>query len=163
MKRLLVTAAIIAIPGIAMAGELKMKAFYQLTSATANDVGDVPGHSVGVTKASGTATMPDGELASTRFFGQVDFTNGSGPAITYTETTFSDGSTLWMKTVADVVNKGNKADIKGSIMVLGGKGKYAGAKGTGEFTGIRLNQDENYPTRIINDITLKVTCTTATC
>jgi hypothetical protein len=119
---------------------LKYRSFTHATNVQTIDVGDVDGHLLGVNHQSGIASFPDGSVATTYFTAVTDYTKGSGPVlVTYNNVTFEDGSVLWLKSVATAVADGTKTNItKGTLTVVGGKGKYAGASGDGTFNGVRL-------------------------
>jgi hypothetical protein len=118
---------------------LKFRQITQVTNVQTIDAGDVDGHLLGVNRQSGVATFPDGSLATAYFTALTDYVKGTGPAIvSYNNITFDDGSVLWTKTTADVVAEGTKSIVKGTLTVMGGKGRYAGATGDGTFSGVRL-------------------------
>jgi hypothetical protein len=118
---------------------LKYRSFTHVTNVQTIDAGDVDGHLLGVNRQSGIASFPDGSVATTYFTALTDYVKGSGPAIvSYANVTFEDGSVLWIKTAAAVVAEGNKSIVKGTLTVVGGKGRYAGASGDGTFSGARL-------------------------
>jgi len=58
--------------------------------------------------------------------------------VSYNNVTFEDGSVLSTKAVVNVVAEGNKSILKGTLTVVGGKGRYAGATGEGTLSGVRL-------------------------
>lgn len=68
----------------------------------------------------------------------ADFTKGAGPFSVYHNLTLSDGSVLWFKVNAMAKPNGPDTDFTGTLTVLGGKGRFEGAKGDGYFTGARL-------------------------
>jgi hypothetical protein len=118
---------------------LNYRSITHVTTAQTIDVGDVDGHLLGVNRQSGIVSFADGSVATTYSTALTDFIKGSGPAlVTYNNVTFEDGSVLWLRTVAAVVAEGNKSIVKGTLTVVGGKGKYAGASGDGTFGGVRL-------------------------
>ena len=118
---------------------LKFRSFTHVTNVQTIDVGDVDGHVMGVNRQSGIASFADGSVATTYFTSFTDYIKGSGPApVAYFNVTFEDGSVLWLKTAATVVAEGNKSLVKGTLTVVGGKGRYAGASGDGTFSGARL-------------------------
>ena len=118
---------------------LKYRQFTHVTNAQTIDVGDVDGHLLGVNRQSGIASFPDGAVATVYFTTLSDYTKGSGPFLaSYNNITFEDGSVLWTKSLGTVVAEGNKSIVKGTLTVIGGKGRYAGATGDGTFSGVRL-------------------------
>ena len=84
------------------------------------------------------ASFQDGSTATATFVGTIDYVKGSGTNATYNSLTFDDGSVLWYKTTGMATVDGTRTLVRGSIAVLGGKGRFAGAKGDGGFTGARI-------------------------
>jgi len=118
---------------------LKYRQFMHTTNVQMIDVGDVDGHLLGVNRQSGIASFPDGSVATTYSTSATDFLKGSGHAlVSYNNVTFEDGSVLSTKAVVNVVAEGNKSILKGTLTVVGGKGRYAGATGEGTLSGVRL-------------------------
>ncbi len=108
------------------------------TSVQTQDVGDVDGHVLGLIRASGIASFQDGSTATAFFVAQTDYVKGSGTNATFSNLTFDDGSVLWYKTTGTATADGARTKFRGTITVLGGKGRFAGAKGEGGFNGARL-------------------------
>jgi hypothetical protein len=52
----------------------------------------------------------------------------------YYTVNFGDGSALWLK-YTGTLKFGNPSTLKGTAIVIDGKGRYAGAKGDGTFEG----------------------------
>jgi hypothetical protein len=118
---------------------LKYRQFTHATNVQTIEVGDVDGHLLGVNRQSGVASFPDGSVATAYLTALTDYVKGSGTAlVVYTNVTFEDGSMLWFKGTNTTVAEGNKSIIKGTLTVMGGKGRYAGATGDGTFSGARL-------------------------
>jgi hypothetical protein len=101
------------------------------------DVGDVDGHTIVLVRFSGITEFPDGTTGTGYFVGVGDYTKGAGPAFTYTNVTFDDGSALWFKQAQTTKVEGAKSRFQGTVTVLGGKGRFEGANGDGTFTGLR--------------------------
>jgi hypothetical protein len=99
------------------------------------DVGDVNGHSLYLYQLPGIAFFPDGSLGSTLVVGTSDLTNGSGTNSGYSILNFSDGSALFMKYAGTNRTEGNRSPRHGTFTVVGGKGRYEGAKGDGTWEG----------------------------
>jgi hypothetical protein len=138
-KLLMVTAALCAIPAGAFADEaIKFRAVYHVTSVQSQDVGDIDAHTMSLVRASGLASFPDGALATDNFTTTTDYVKGSGPFLLHGIITFSDGSALYYQTNGSVTVDGAKTNNKGTITIVGGKGRFQGAKGDGSFTGQRL-------------------------
>jgi hypothetical protein len=140
MKRLFVFSAIalLAVGAAAKADEtLKYRAVMHGTSVQPQDVGDVDGHSLTLVRFSGITEFADGATGTGYFVGIADYTKGNGKGFTYTNLTLDDGSTLWFTQDQKTRVEGTKSIFEGTITVLGGKGRFAGAKGDGTFTGAR--------------------------
>jgi hypothetical protein len=111
-----------------------------VTSLQTQDVGDVEGHVVGLIRSSGIASFQDGSTATAFLVAQTDCVKGSGGSGTvsnYSNLTFDDGSVLWYKATGTATAEGARTIFRGTITVIGGKGRFAGAKGDGGYTGAR--------------------------
>jgi hypothetical protein len=156
-KILLTSIALIALSGIATADEtLKIRGNYVLTASQSQEIGDQPGHAMTLGRLTGTATLPDGEVLPATFVVSTDFVNGSGTWISNQELTFSDGSALTMRSAGQTTVKGAQAEFNGVITIIGGKGRYAGAKGDGSITGVRYSASPTAGTALYNAVTLNV-------
>jgi hypothetical protein len=82
--------------------------------------------------------FPDGAVGTTYFVGSTDYTKGTGPYSAYHNVTLSDGSVLWFKWVGTTTAEGTISRVKGTVSVLGGKGRFENAKGDGTVNGTRL-------------------------
>jgi hypothetical protein len=122
----------------AFAEDLEFRAVVHVTSAQSQDVGDVEGHALSLVRASGIASFQDGSTATTYLVAQTDYTKRAGTDTSYANLTFDDGAVLWYKTAGTATVDGNRTIFKGTITVIGGKGRFAGAKGEGGYTGARL-------------------------
>jgi hypothetical protein len=135
---LLAALAFVGVTGAAQAEDLEFRAVVHVTSAQSQDVGDVEGHVLSLVRASGIASFQDGSTATTYLIAQTDYTKGSGTNTSYNNLTFDDGSVLWYTTAGTATVDGSRTIFKGMITVIGGKGRFAGAKGEGGFNGARL-------------------------
>jgi hypothetical protein len=116
---------------------LKYHTVLRITSPNQNQrVGDVERHFMGVLRAEGTASLPDGSTGTFVSVGTYDIVFGSGGTENgYTSLTFVDGSELWSK-YAGTVKWGETKNIdNGTAIITGGKGRYAGAKGDATYEG----------------------------
>jgi len=116
---------------------LKYRAVMHGTSVQPQDVGDIEGHSLTLVRFSGITEFPDGTTGTGYFVGIADYTKGTGTGFTYTNLTLDDGSVLWFTQDQKTRVDGNKSIFQGTIKVISGKGRFAGAKGDGTFTGAR--------------------------
>lgn len=118
---------------------LKYRTIMHATATQSQDIGDVDGHAMYLARFSGLASFPDGTVGTTYFITTTDYVSGSGPILlVYNNLTLADGSVLWFKTTGTAMVEGTKTNIKGTITVLGGKGRFEGAKGDGTVTGARI-------------------------
>jgi hypothetical protein len=133
---IVVFAAIFALP--ARADEtLKYHLAIHVTSPSQNQrVGDVERHFLAVFRAEGTINLPDGSTGTAVTVATADIVIGSGGTENgYNSITFPDGSELWSKYAATTQWGETKNISKGTSIIIGGKGRYAGAKGDGTFEG----------------------------
>jgi hypothetical protein len=131
--------ALLSIGTAAQADEtLTFRATMQATSAQSQDIGDVDGHAASLARFTGLASFPDGTVASTYFVASTDYIKGAGTFFVYQNLTLSDGSVLWFKNNGTATMEGTTTMFKGTVTVLGGKGRFEGAKGDGTVTGARV-------------------------
>ena len=114
---------------------LKWRHVQHSTSFQSQDVGDVNGHSLSLFQLPGIAFFPDGSTGSTLVIGTSDLTNGSGMLNGYSILNFSDGSAIFMNYAGTIKVEGTKIPRRGTFTVIGGKGRYEGAKGDGTWEG----------------------------
>jgi hypothetical protein len=159
MKSLLVATAVLsAIATNALADEtLKYRSVYYTTSVQSQNIADADGHIVGIVHAVGIATLPDGSTATDNLTTVVDYTKGSGPiALTYGDITFNDGSVLFTKSTGATITEGQRSTFKGTMTIIGGKGRFAGAKGDGTFAGERLQPQPGAGAQLYNDFIINI-------
>jgi hypothetical protein len=111
---------------------------------------------MGVIKGQGLAMLPDGGYGQSTFVSTIDYVHGNGQFIVYQNFTLGDGSVLWVRGVGQATVQGNATDLKVPITIIGGKGKYAGAKGDGLVTGTRLAVLPNAGAEIVMDGVLNI-------
>jgi hypothetical protein len=142
-KLLLVTAALNVVPASAFADEtLKIRTVMHVTAAQQQDVGDVAGHVLALSRFEGLASFPDGTVGPTYFVTAADMAKGVGTVNPlYYNVTAADGSALWLKVSLTGKPNGSRVAFSGPMTVIGGTGKFAGAKGDGVFTGERLTAE----------------------
>jgi hypothetical protein len=156
-KLLMVAAALCAIPAAAFADEtLKFRSVYHVTSVQSQDVGDIDGHTMSLARASGLASLPDGSVATDNFTATTDYVKGTGPFFLHGIITFSDGSALFYQSNGSVTVEGAKTDNKGTITILGGRGRFQGAKGDGSFAGQRLQAQLAGGAEIYSDFVINI-------
>jgi hypothetical protein len=110
-----------------------------LNAVQAQDVGDVDGHTMSVGRYSGLASFPDGSVGTTNFTFTTDYIKGTGTNLAYYSLSLKDGSVLWFKVANTAKLEGTTTIFPdGPISVLGGTGRFGGAKGDGTGSGARL-------------------------
>lgn len=136
-----VAAAVLAWPALSGAQDLGTSRRVQGTAAvTTVEVGDVPGHVVGVVEFKGLSFFADGEVATHTNPATFDLTNGSGPHHGYVVHYFDDGSTSIERYggEARLTADGKRTVVEGTFECIGGTGRFAGLKGQGTYRGERL-------------------------
>jgi hypothetical protein len=129
-------AAIFAMP--AKADEtVKWRHVHYAASLQTLQVGDADGHILGLNRLSGMAFFPDGSVGTSSVVGTYDAVPGVGSSGNgYYTVNFPDGSALWLTfTGTTKYLAQGKFENKGTSIVIGGKGRFAGAKGEGTFEG----------------------------
>jgi hypothetical protein len=134
MRSALLTTAVLSIVSTcALADEtLKWRHVQHPTSNQTQQVNDVNGHSINLYRIIGLAFFPDGSTGTTLSVGTNDIVNGvGGTTHGYFTLNFADGSELWAKFTGTIKSGNPKNAEKGTAIVIGGKGRYAGAQGQG--------------------------------
>ena len=133
--------AFLLLPALAPAQDLGTSRRVQGTAEiTTVEVGDVPGHVVGVVEFKGLTFFADGEIATHSNPATFDLTNGSGPHRGYVVHYFDDGSTSieHYQGEAKLSADGKRTTVSGTFQCIGGTGRFAGLKGKGTYRGERL-------------------------
>ena len=117
---------------------VKFRYFGHATSFQNQEVGDADGHVVGLSRWSGLASFPDGSVGTVYWTVTSDYIKGAGSFLSYVNLTLKDGSVLWYKTTGSTKPDGTTSLFTGSVSVLGGKGRFEGAKGDGTLSGARV-------------------------
>jgi hypothetical protein len=131
----------LAVPALAQAQDLGTSRRVQGTvEVTTVEVGDVPGHVVGVVEFKGLTFFDNGEIASHSNPATFDLTNGSGPHQGYVVHYFDDGSTSIERYQGEarLSADGMRTTVSGTFQCVGGTGRFAGLKGEGTYRGERL-------------------------
>lgn len=138
---LLTLACFACLPLRAAGEELKWHHSHHISKAETVDVGDAPGHMVGVAKATGVGFFDGGEVATLVTTGTFDYQNGAGKTEGYVGYTFEDGSTFFLKyeavTTPDAAGMGSS--FKGQFSFTEGTGRFRRIKGGGTLSGRRLS------------------------
>jgi len=138
MSRIILICALVGILSVpAKADEtVKWRHVHHYASNQSQQVGN--GHVVGVVRLPGIAFFSDGTIGTSLVIGTYDAVPGSGSTGGgYYTVTFADGSELWLTYTGEnkVIAPGKPIKAKGTAIVIGGKGRYAEAKGEGTFEG----------------------------
>jgi hypothetical protein len=107
-------------------------------SRTLHTVGADGSVTYGWNQLVGTATV-DGQPVAVEMLGNVSYVKGSGPIFGFVTYMFADGSTLGVQFqgAATAIGNGDDTSFAATLGVLGGRGRYASATGTGIFNGSR--------------------------
>jgi hypothetical protein len=130
---------------------VKWRHVHHAASNQSLEVGDVNGHSLGLSRLPGIAFFPDGSIGTSLVVGTNDTVDGVGSTVNgYYTVNFADGSALWLK-FTGTAKPGNPSMLKGTAIVIGGKGRYAEAKGDGTWEGGAVPSGEGaYIDNVIN-------------
>lgn len=137
----LFVAAGLVVPAFAQAQDLGTSRRVQGTVEVKTvEVGDTPGHVVGVVEFKGLTFFADGEIATHANPATFDLTNGSGPHRGYVVHYFDDGSTSIERYQGEarLSADGKRTVVEGTFECIGGTGRFAGLKGDGTYRGERL-------------------------
>ncbi|MHB1025522.1 MAG: hypothetical protein ACYC24_07405 [Desulfobacteria bacterium] len=138
---MLLSVTVVLLPGVSVAEEVAGRNVGHTQKVEMMEVGDVPGHFMGVSKTYGmtfyTKGPDSGEIIPRMGAGIFDVVKGKGTVTGYEVKTFRDGSTLvlkWSGTLTPA-DGGKRTVHEGTWEVSGGTGRFAGAKGSGTFKG----------------------------
>jgi hypothetical protein len=137
----LVAAAAFLVPPPAQGQDLGTSRRVQGTvEISAVEVGDAPGHVVGVVAFKGLTFFADGEIATHSNPATFDLTDGSGPHQGYVVHHFDDGSTSIERYQGEARRSadGKRTTVSGTFECIGGTGRFAGLTGQGTYQGERL-------------------------
>jgi hypothetical protein len=134
VRRIVLAVALAGVLGVPAKadGTLKFRIVGHATSFQSQDVGDVEGHALILARLSGLASFPDGSAGPVNWTLTGDDIKGDGTWMTYVNVTLLDGSVLLYKATGSSKASG---PITGSLIVLGGKGRFEGVKGDGSING----------------------------
>lgn len=141
---MLLSVTVVLLPGVSAAEEVAGRSVTHTQKSESMEVGDVPGHFVGVSQWAGLSFYTKGpdneEIVPRTGITIFDVVKGKGTMIVYEVKTFKDGSTMVTKSsgTQTPTNGGKKAAFEGTWELTGGTGRYAGVKGTGTFKGGRI-------------------------
>jgi len=117
----------------------KSRLVYRLSKVEMMEVGDVPGHVIGVLELRGLS-FENSEVGTYSGWVTVDYTNGSGKHEGYGLVTFEDGSTHVSKSqgTTKASEDGKTSVFEGTFTIIGGSGRFKGIKGKGSYSGKRI-------------------------
>jgi hypothetical protein len=145
---MLLSVSFVLLPGVSAADEHAYRAVYHTQKGETMEVGDVPGHVVGISETTGlifvTKGPGSGEIGTRKSTSYFDIVKGKGSLTGYFIYTFPDGSTMFTKAIGTFtpVDGGKSSASEGTYEVTGGTGKFAGMKGKGTFKGERVGARE---------------------
>jgi len=126
------------------ADDVAGRVVYHTQKAEMFEVGDVPGHIVGIAQQSGltffTKGPASGQIATRMMYTSYDVVKWKGSYTTFIVDTFQDGSTLIYKAGGTItpIDSGNRTAFEGTYEISGGAGRFEGTKGKGSFKGERI-------------------------
>lgn len=141
---MLLSLTVVLVPMTQGADEVAGRVVYHTQKVETMEVGDVPGHIVGVIQQPGlifiTKGPASGEIATRMATYYFDTVNAKGTVSGYSVVTYRDGSTLVYKTAGTVGSGDGEKQMlsEGTYEYIGGTGRYAGTKGKGTYKGERL-------------------------
>jgi len=118
---------------------LKFRGVMHATFAEFQQLDDVDGHTFGMNRHSGIASLVDGTAGTCYLVAHTDYIKGVGTFTSFNGLTLKDGSVLWYRASGKTRVDGPTSLFEGSVTVVGGKGRFEGAKGDGTFAGARLS------------------------
>lgn len=138
---MLLSVSFVLLPGVSAADE-NMTGRFTLHSIKTEtiEVGDVPGHILGVAQQTGVVFYSTGEIARKTSTDTFDYVKGKGTFVDYSLYAHQDGSTLFTKGggTATPMDGGKGTALEGTFECTGGTGRFEGFKGTGTFKGGRI-------------------------
>lgn len=143
LRLAMLLSVMVLLPGMSSADE-KMTGRIVLHYAKSEtiEVGDVPGHILGVAQQTGLVFYATGQVAKKTATFNFDLLKGKGTFAEYSVIVDQDGSTLYSKATgsAGPVGDGKKFVIEARIECTGGSGRYEGFQGTGVVKGERIGE-----------------------
>lgn len=117
----------------------KGRTVYHFVKVEVMQVGDVPGHIVGIADASGLTLLDTGEVRSYSSKIIFDLINGTGTHVTYGITTSEDKSSLiTLHKGMTTARSDGTSTFDGTTTFIEGTGRFAGVKGAGSYNGKRM-------------------------
>ena len=145
---MLLSMTVVLVPTTQAADEVAGRNVGHTQKSEMMEVGDVPGHFMGVSQIYGftfyTKGPSAGEIVPRMSIMNFDVVKGKGTATGYETKTFKDGSTLILKWSCTLtpVDGGKRTAFEGPWEVIAGTGRYAGVKGSGTWKGERIGDNK---------------------
>jgi hypothetical protein len=152
---MLLSVTVVLLPGVSGADEnISGRLVAHNVKVERFEVGDVPGHIMGITQNAGLVFFSNGEIATHTATVLFDFVNGKGTFTVNRVFKFSDGSTKFVKSIATATpgDGGKKEVYEGTYEYTGGTGRFERTMGKGTFKGEQLGSRETGGDRY-NDFT----------
>ncbi len=121
----------------AAAEELHYKFYTWSPKGERVPVTDVAGHEVGYMLREAFYVFENGEVATSKSFGTIDFVNGEGPFMQYVTITFPEQSTIVVKNQGTSTAMGSQWTSE----IRKGTGRFEGIKGTASSKGTYLPRE----------------------
>ncbi len=143
----LLAMTVFLLPIAQAADEFEDRVVFHAQKVETMEVGDVPGHVVGVADLPGLIFITkgpfSGEVGIRKGFASFDLVKGKGTVTAYLVYTFKDGSTMSYKATGTIapVDGGGSA-YEGTWEMTGGTGRFTGMKGKGTYKGERPGPPE---------------------
>ena len=127
--------------------EVAARVVYHNQKVEMVEVGDVPGHFVGITDQPGlmfvTKGNASGDVAVRKGTTYFDSVKGKGTSTGYVVYTFKDGSNKsYRATGTFSPTEGGGLTFEGTYEMTGGTGRFAGMKGKGTYKGERIGSQQ---------------------
>lgn len=141
---MVLSVSIVLLPGVSMADEIACRNVLHTQKVEIMEVGDVPGHIMGVNHSVGLAFYtkgPDaGKIATRTGITIFDINKGKGTYSGHEVKTFQDNASVFVKYsgTQTPTDGGKKTIYDGTWEVTGGTGRFAGMKGGGTLQGERI-------------------------
>jgi hypothetical protein len=74
----------------------------------------------------------------------------------YLNITAAAGSQVWIKATGSALAQGDKTELKGAGLIVGGTGKFSGVKGDASWTGERFTSQFASGAELDTDVTVNI-------
>jgi hypothetical protein len=137
---------------------VKFRMFLHAMSVQTQEVGDVDGHMLYVGRYAGLASFSDGSVSPASLIFTGDYVKGTGTFSAYVSVSPTKDTTLWVKADGTAKPDGTTTVFpEAPAMVVGGSGRFEGAKGDGKFVqGMRFTPVPGVPAELWNEFVINV-------